>query len=222
MKFKVARGTHVDVISEETSGRHFGRLDKRQAQKQPQLFRRLRQQNFGGLVNALHLEHSFSQVLLFEAHASAAQHHLLHALGELRGQAVGDEAAVADSDYAARPNAVGLEDGGHALGLEGLAAVGAGRVRVAEEEEVRDVDVEAAREWGQEVVPLPHCVGAEAVEEEEVGLGVFVDLGGPAVHDGALAQIRGGGFEARVGEGEAEAAVARGGETDTPRHAVLR
>lgn len=221
MKFRAARGTHVDVISEKASGRDFRGLDEREAQKLPQFFRRLRQQDFGSLVDALHLKQSFIQVLLFETHPSAAQHHLLHALRELRGEAVGDEAAVADPDYAACPNALGLEEGGHALGLEGLGAVGAGGVRVPEEEEVRDVDVEAARELGEEVVPLPHCVGAEAVEEDEVGPGVFVGLGGPAVHDGALAQIRGGGFEAGVGEGEAEAAVARGGEADTPRHGVL-
>lgn len=112
---------------------------------------------------------------------------------------------------------MGLEEGRDALGLEGFRAVGAGRVGVSEEEEVRDVDVEAAREGRKEVVPLPHCVGPEAVDEEEVGLGVLVGLGGPAVHDGAIAEVRRHGFEARVGEGEAEAAVARGSEADAPR-----
>lgn len=117
---------------------------------------------------------------------------------------------------------VGQEEGRDALGLEGLGAFGAGRVGVPEEDEVGDVDVEAAREGREDVVPLPHCVGPEAVEEEEVGLGVLGGLGGPPVHDGAVAEVRGGGFEACVGEGEAEAAVARGGEADARRHVGVR
>lgn len=87
---------------------------------------------------------------------------------------------------------------------------------VTEEEEVRDVDVEAACEGRNEVVPLPDCVGTHAVDEEEVGLGVLVGFGGPAVHDGAVAEICGRGFEARVGEGEPVAPVTRGSEAETP------
>lgn len=65
-----------------------------------------------------------------------------------------------------------------------LSPFGSGRVGVAEEQEVRDVDVELGNEWRDEVVVLPHCVGAEAMDEEEIGLVGFRVFGDPEVDDG--------------------------------------
>ena len=75
-------------------------------------------------------------------------------------------------------------------------------------------------ESGDEVVPLPHCVGSEAVDEEKRRPGFFVGLGGPTVHDGAVAEIGGGGLEACIGEGVAVAPVTRSSEAETPCHVV--
>lgn len=86
----------------------------------------------------------------------------------------------------------------HTLCLEGLGPVGAARGGAAEEEEVRYVDVEAGNDVAEELGILPHCVGAEAVEEEEVGLVFVVAFGDPTVHDGG-AVGEGGGFRAETG-----------------------
>lgn len=74
-------------------------------------------------------------------------------------------------------------------------------MRVPEEEEVRDVEVEARDERRNEVVPLPHCVGSDTVDEEQGRLGRRVWVWDPAVHDRAVPEIGGRGFQARLGEG---------------------
>lgn len=89
---------------------------------------------------------------------------------------------------------MGLQEAHDALGLKSLGAVGSGREGVAEEDKVRDVEVEAGGERGDELMPLPHCVGADPVDEEQRRLGLGVGFGDPAVHDCAFAQIGGGGF----------------------------
>ena len=72
---------------------------------------------------------------------------------------------------------------------------------VPEEDEVGHVDVEAAHQPRNEVVPLPHCVGADAVDQEQGRLGSISGLRDPAVHDRAVAEVGGCGFEARGGKG---------------------
>lgn len=62
-------------------------------------------------------------------------------------------------------------------------------MRVAEEDEVRHVDVEPGDKFVDEPVPLPHGVSSDAVEKEQSGLGVDVGLWDPAVDDGAVAEI---------------------------------
>lgn len=64
-------------------------------------------------------------------------------------------------------------------------------------------------EVGEDVGPLPEGVGAEAVDEEEVGLGRGSGLGDPAVDDGAaaVAEVGEGGAEAGLGECQAVAPV---------------
>lgn len=64
-------------------------------------------------------------------------------------------------------------------------------MRVAEEDEVRHVDVEPGDKPVDEPVPLPHGVGSDPVEEEESGLGVDVSQRDPAVDDGAVSKIGG-------------------------------
>lgn len=111
-----------------------------------------------------------------------------------------------------------LHESHDALGLERLGAFAPGRVGVPEEDEVGDVEVEAGSERGDELVPLPHCVGADAVDEEEGRFGWGGVFGDPAVDDGALAEIGGGGLEAGGGEGGAEAGVARGDQAEAHGH----
>ncbi|KAK9930516.1 hypothetical protein M0R45_027553 [Rubus argutus] len=79
--------------------------------------------------------------------------------------------AYAEPHQAESSDRLGLHDPHHALGLEGLGPVGVGRGVLAEEEEVQDVDVEVWGDGVDDVSELPHCVDAEAVEEEEVGFG---------------------------------------------------
>lgn len=43
--------------------------------------------------------------------------------------------------------------------------------------------------WDDVRAPLPHGVGSEAVEEEEVGSGLFSGLGYPTVDDGAVTEV---------------------------------
>lgn len=65
-------------------------------------------------------------------------------------------------------------------------------MRLTEEEKIGNVEIETTSEWGDEVVPLPHCVSAHAMEKEERRFGGFVGFGNPAVHDGGVAEIGGG------------------------------
>lgn len=44
-----------------------------------------------------------------------------------------------------------------------------------------------------DVAPLPQCVGAEAVDEEEVWFGFFEGFGDPTMHDGAILEVGDGG-----------------------------
>lgn len=69
--------------------------------------------------------------------------------------------------------------------------------------------------------PLPHCVGAQAVDQEEIGLGLFGLLGGPTVHDGPVFEVRHGGSEARFVEGRSVALVLRLREAETLGHSQV-
>ncbi|POO03971.1 hypothetical protein TorRG33x02_002750, partial [Trema orientale] len=140
---------------------------------------------------------------------SSTHHHFLHQLPILGRQPVPHKPAVAQPHHTQPPRRVGLHDPGHALRLEYLGSLGSGRVRFPEEDEVRDVDVEVRDQVADEVPPLPQCVGAEAVDEEEVGLGVIDRvLGDPAVHAGRpVMEVCYGGSEPRFGEGGSVAPV---------------
>ncbi|KAF7814599.1 hypothetical protein G2W53_028568 [Senna tora] len=117
---------------------------------------------------------------------------------------------------------VGLHQSHHALDLERFGPIGSSRVGNAEEYHVRDVDIEATDEQRNEVVPLPHCVGSDPVDEEYSRLGLLVRFGDPAMHDGAVAEIGGGRFQAGVGEGVVVAPVSRSSEAETTNsHALL-
>lgn len=88
------------------------------------------------------------------------------------GQPVRHEPAIADPDdivprHAEEPHGVGGAAGLEGDGAERGKREGGG----AEEAEVRRVDVEVAGERGQVARPGPFRVAAEAVEEEERGLG---------------------------------------------------
>lgn len=72
---------------------------------------------------------------------------------------------------------------------------------VSEEDQVRNVEVEVGEERGDEGVPLPHGIGPEAVDEEEVWFGWSGGFRDPDVDDGAIAEVGGGGFEAGIGKG---------------------
>jgi len=89
-------------------------------------------------------------------------------------------------------------------------------VGISEEEQVGDVYVEVAREGGDEVVPLPRGVGSDAVDEKKGSGGVVMGLGGPTMHDGAVAEIGGCGFESGPGEGIPQVPVTPSGEAQTP------
>lgn len=53
-----------------------------------------------------------------------------------------------------------------------------------------------------ELVPvLPHCVGTEAVDEKQRGVGMFVGFGDPTMHDCAVPKISRDRREASIGEG---------------------
>lgn len=158
------------------------------------MLRLLGQQNIHGLLHALHLKHPILHILFLRAHPGAAQHQPVYPLPKLRRHAVGHEAAVADAGDHHFLDSEGVHEGHDAACLENLRTFRAGGVGVAEEDEVGDVEVEAGGERGDEVVPLPHCVGADAMDEEEGGFGWGVVFGSPAVHDGAIAQIGGGGL----------------------------
>lgn len=68
------------------------------------------------------------------------------------------------------------------------------------------------------VPPLPHCVGAEAVDEEEIRLFVLLDFRGPAVHHGAVFEVCGGGSEPRFQKGGSVAGIFDIGDAEAPRH----
>lgn len=178
--------THIDVIREEARWDHLHRPNKRELHQFPQFLRRLRHQNTRHLVQIRHLKETLPKILLLQAHPGATEHHLLHRLGELRRHAVTHESAVADPHQAHPVHPVRLHEAHHALRLESLAPLGAVGGRIAEEEQVRDVDVEARHHVAEQFAVLPHGVGAEAVDEDEVGLGLLVRFGDPAVHGGAV------------------------------------
>ncbi|KAE7998056.1 hypothetical protein FH972_002634 [Carpinus fangiana] len=194
-------------------------LEESEAQELPHLLRCPRQQNAGGLIHALHHEKPLIHVLLLHAHPSAAKHHPFHALPKLRRHAVSHEAAVADPRHVhGLHHPLGLQHAHQAPGLEGLGPLGPDRVGVSVEDQVRHVDVEVWDQRGDEVGPLPHCVGSDAVDEDEVGFGGAVRLGDPAVHDCAVAEVRGGGPETRLREGMPVQPIPRGREAEALRH----
>lgn len=196
-------------------GRRFVRGDRDQLLR---LLRRLGKQQADRLIHAPHLEHPFIHVLLLHAHPGAAQHQPLHPVRELRGQAVPNNPTVAQPSHAHLRHPLCLHDPGDAPRLERLAPLRAGRVGVAKEDEVGDVHVEVPGEVGCEVPPLPQRIGPHAMDEDQVRLRRLVGLGHPAVHGGALAEVRGSIFEASAGEREPEAASPRSGETETLAH----
>ncbi|GER49615.1 hypothetical protein STAS_26876 [Striga asiatica] len=214
--------THIDKIRQKARRHSLGRLIERQPHQLPQFLRRPSEQNLDCLFHAPHRKQTLLHVLLLHTHSGAADHHPLHRAGKLRRQAVGHEPAVAqpdDPDPGADPK--GFHSGHHAPGLKGLGPLGPGRPGVAEEEEVRDVDVESGGEGRDDVVPLPHGVGADAVDEEGGGPVGAVGFGGPAVDDGAVAEVGGGGPEAGGGEGATVAGVPGGCEAEASRHYLL-
>lgn len=71
---------------------------------------------------------------------------------------------------------------------------------LAEEEEIRHVEVVVGEEVAEEVAVLPHCIGTEAVDEEEGGFCGFVGFRNPAVDDGSTTKVGGGRVEAGVGK----------------------
>ena len=76
-------------------------------------------------------------------------------------------------------------------------------------------------EWGNEFVPLPHCVGSHAVDKKQSRLGLLVGFGNPAMHNRPVAEIGGCRFEAGVGEGIAEASVPPSSEAEKLTHCFL-
>lgn len=111
-----------------------------------------------------------------------------------------------------------LQHSHHTRGLKSLRPLAARGVRVAEEQEVGNVDVELGYQWRNEVSPLPHCVGANTVKETERWFGWFVSFGDPTVHDRAVAEIDGRGFETCVSESVPVAPVSGFSEAETLGH----
>lgn len=178
------------------------RLEKSVLDQLPKLLRRLRHQNARSLVQIRYRKHAFQDVLLLQAHRGAAYHNPLHRLPVLGRQAVPHKPAIAQPQQAQPPHRVGLHDPHHALGLERLGPVRPGGGRLAEEEEIGDVDVEVGGDVAEEVNELPHRVDSEAVDEEEVALGRVWGLRNPAVHGGtAVFEVCDCGPEAGSGEG---------------------
>lgn len=66
---------------------------------------------------------------------------------------------------------------------------------IAEEEEVRDEEVEGLSECGELERELPLGIAAVAVEDDEVGLVELAVGGGPKVHGCLVVQIDGAGGE---------------------------
>lgn len=116
------------------------------------------------------------------------------------------------------PHAVSVHGPHDALGLEGLGAIGSGGVGIAEEDQIGNVDVEFGAERGDEFVPLPHCVGADAVDEEEGGFVGFVGFGVPEMDERAVAEIGGGGLETGVAEGVPVQPILQGRQANTLDH----
>ena len=101
--------------------------------------------------------------------------------------------------------------------LKDLGPIRPGWVGTAEEDKVGDVDVEFWGERSDEGVPLPHCVGAHAVDEEEIGPIGLVDLRDPAVDHRAVTQIGGDRFQAGGAERAPVAPVLQRREADHTR-----
>ncbi|THF98695.1 hypothetical protein TEA_026784 [Camellia sinensis var. sinensis] len=79
------------------------------------------------------------------------------------------------------------------------------------------VGVEAGA-GGDEFVPLPQCVGADAVDEEEGGFVGFVGFGVPEMEEGAVAEIGGAGLETGVAEGVPVQPILQGRQANTLDH----
>lgn len=72
---------------------------------------------------------------------------------------------------------------------------------MAKEKKIRDIDVEPCCKVAEMLPILPHCIGTEAMDEKQRGLGMFVDFGDPTMHDCAIPQICSDRREACIGEG---------------------
>ncbi|CAI0447831.1 unnamed protein product [Linum tenue] len=199
--------THrLDEIGEQARWKqtHRRRPEKSITHKLPQLIGTLRDQNLRRFLQIRNAEDPILfQILLLHTNPGAADHHSVHRVPELGRHAVAHEPAVAEPDDAELADRTGLPlQGPHqGPGLETLGPVGSGREGVAEEDEVGNVEVEVRDEVADDVPPLPESVGAEAVDEEEVGLCRVGRFGYPAVDYGAVLEVRDGGSEPRGGEG---------------------
>lgn len=95
---------------------------------------------------------------------------------------------------------MGIQNRHDGASLKCLGAIGKGCVGFPKEDQIGDIDVEMGDEWADEFVPLPHCVCSHAMDQNQIGLSLFGGFGDPAVHDGAVAEIGGGGFKTHSGE----------------------
>ena len=102
----------------------------------------------------------------------------------------------------------------HTRRLKRLSALRPRREGAAEEYKVRDIDVELACEVAEVLPILPHCVGTEAVDEKQRGLGLFMGFRHPTMHDCAVAKIGGDGAEAGIGKGVTVEPIFRCGEAE--------
>lgn len=161
-----------------------------------------------------YLKQTLFQILLLQAHPGAAYHHSFYRLFKLGRHTVPHKTTITQSDQTHLLHRLRFHHPHHALGLERLGPLGSSGVGVPEEEEIWDVDVEVGDQVGDEVAPLPQCVGSEAVDEEQVGFGFFTGLGDPTVDDGAVAKIGDGGSKTRFGEDGAIAPVSCCGEAE--------
>lgn len=172
----------MDEVQEEARGDAPGRLHERELHQLLQLLGALRQQNPDGVLQGRHREQALLEVLILQAHPGAAQHEPLDRIGELLGQAVDHEPAIAHPHHAGPGQPVYLHQPHQALGLERLGPFVPCRAGPPEEHEVRHVHVEVRGEVPDVVRELPHGIGAEAVDEEQRRPGGPVGLRDPAVH----------------------------------------
>lgn len=136
------RDSYFNEICEKIRWHPFGRLYERKPHKLSQFPRCLRQQNACRILQIRNLKQPVFHILLFQANTATAQHQLVHLLRVLYRHAVPHKPTVTYPHQAHPVHPVRLHHAYHALSLERLGPVPPARVGLAEEDQVRYVDVE--------------------------------------------------------------------------------